>query len=266
MAKPVEWIKNRVRPAACAMRRDALSMLRAALGACLLFAAVLLLLPALAGRLGPEGVARLMNLFITLAFTPVFAALAATCLGAAWDRKTCSVKDAALAVWRNILRVLATGLCAWLLSLALEAVTGLVGSLTGLVSTLLGWIPGVGSVVNAIMAAVLFVAGEACAFAAHVALVSAMAALMLEGLWAMPQAKRALAILWGGRTDAFPALAMLLIAWLVVRAACALIAALAPALIAAVAVSLIDAALLTLATACILAVYLREKDRNSIIH
>ena len=82
----------------------------------------------------------------------------------------------------------------------------------------------------------------------------------------MPQAKRALAILWGGRTDAFPALAALLIAWLVVRAACALVAALAPALIAAVAVSLIDAALLTLATACILAVYLREKERNSIIH
>jgi len=260
--KRFNHIKNRVVPAARALARDAKALLLAARSVPALLAPILLLLPAAAGRLGPEWLSRLANMAAALLLTPLFAAMAAVMFSSAWERRPCPLKRAAGAVRGKILRVLATGLCVWAGSLALDLVTGLIGSLAGLLNTLTGWIPGVGAVVGALGSALLWLAMLAQEFIAHTALVCGMAALMAEGLWALPQARRALVILWGGRTDSLPSLGALFAAWIAARAAAALIGALAGGPVAAIAACVIDACLTAVSAAAVMAVYLRERDRQ----
>ena len=254
--------KTRLTAGARALGRDTGALIAAAPLTLALYAAALLLPPELATRLGPEWLARLGNLFGTLALTPLFAALAAPTLAAAWRRLPCPVSEAVGAVWGKILRVLVTGLCAWALTLALDLLTGLVGSIAGLLTTLTDWIPGVGAAVGFVAGALVWLALLLQAFIGHVALVYAMAALMIDNPWALPQARRALAILWGGRTDSLPELGLLFVLWAAVRAVMALIEALTGGVIAGLCLALIETGLIALSTAAILAIYLRERDRQ----
>ena len=254
--------KTRLTAGARALGRDTGALIAAAPLTLALYAAALLLPPELATRLGPTWLSRLGNLFGTLALTPLFAALAAPTLAAAWRRRPCPVSEAVGAIWSRILRVLATGLCAWALTLALDLLTGLVGSIAGLLTTLTDWIPGVGAAVGFVAGALVWLALLLQAFIGHVALVYAMAALMIDNLWALPQARRALAILWGGRTDSLPELGLLFVLWAAVRAVMALITALTGGVIAGLCLALIETGLIALSTAAILAIYLRERDRQ----
>ena len=172
------------------------------------------------------------------------------------------MSEAVGAVWGKILRVLVTGLCAWALTLVLDLVTGLVGSVAGLLNTLTDWIPGVGAAVGFVAGALVWLALLLQEFIGHIALVYAMAALMIDNLWALPQARRALAILWGGRTDSLPELGLLFVLWAAVRAVMALIEALTGGVIAGLCLALIETGLIALSTAAILAIYLRERDRQ----
>ncbi|MBR3505237.1 MAG: hypothetical protein IKO07_13490 [Clostridia bacterium] len=255
-------LKNRLAAAARVLRQDAGALIAAAPLPLSLYAAALLLPPELAMRLGPEWLSRLGDLFGTLALTPLFAALAATALAAAWRKRPCPPGEPVKAVWRGILRALATGVCAWALTLALDLVIGLVGSICGLLNTLTDWIPGVGAAVGLFTGALTWLALLAQEYAGLVLLVYAMAALMVDGLWALPQAKRALAVLWGGRTDSLPALGLLFGAWIAARALMALAGALAGGPAAGVCLALAQTALTALSAAAILAVYLRERDRQ----
>lgn len=256
-------LKGRWRAAARALGRDAGSLIAAAPLPLGLSACALLLLPRLVTAFGPEWLSRLADLLGTLALEPLFAALAAVLFAAAWRKQRCGLPEAGRAAWEKILRVLATGVCAWALSLALDLLTGLVGSVAELLNTLTDWIPGVGAVVGALTGALVWLALLAQAFIAHVLLVCAMAALMVDGLWALPQAKRALAILWGGRTDSLPALGLLFGLWIAAMALAALALALAGGAVSGVIAALIEASLRAASTAAVMAVYLKERDRQS---
>ena len=258
----ISAFKNRLTAGARVLGRDAGALIAAAALPLALYAAALLLPPALATRLGPEWLARLGNLLGTLAFTPVFAALATPTLSAAWRRQPCPVGGALRATGSRILRVLATGVCAWAVTLALDLVTGLVGSVAGLLNTLTDWIPGVGPVVGALTGALMWLALLAQAFIGHVVLVCAMAALTVDNRWALPQAKRALAILWGGRTDSLPELTLLFAAWAAVKALTALVGALSGGAAAGILIAIIETGLTALSTAAVMAIYLRERDRQ----
>ena len=218
----ISAFKNRLTAGARVLGRDAGALIAAAVLPLALYAAALLLPPALATRLGPEWLARLGNLLGTLAFTPVFAALATPTLSAAWRRQPCPVSGALRATGSRILRVLATGVCAWAVTLALLAQ----------------------------------------AFIGHVVLVCAMAALTVDNRWALPQAKRALAILWGGRTDSLPELTLLFAAWAAVKALTALVGALSGGAAAGILIAIIETGLTALSTAAVMAIYLRERDRQ----
>ena len=255
-------LKGRLTTAARSLGRDTGSLAAAAPLPLALYAAALVLPAALAMRLGPEWLSRLGDLFGTLALTPLFAALAAFTLAAAWRRQPCPPGEAVKAVWSRILRALATGVCAWALSMALDLITGLVRSICGLLDTLTDWIPGVGAAVGFLTGALVWLVVQAQAFIGLVILVYAMAALTVDGLWALPQAKRALAILWGGRTDSLPELALLFGLWAAVKALMALVGSLTGGAVAGACLALVEAGLTTLCTTALMAIYLRERDRQ----
>ena len=260
--KRINWLKNCIQNEGRVLSRDTGSLLAAAWKALGLFAAALLL-PQLGLRLGPAWLARLSDLVGTLALTPVFVALALTVLAAAWRRQRCAPAEAVKGLREKLWRVLATGLCVWAGSLALNLPVNLIRWATGLLTTLTGWIPGVGAVVGALSAALVWLTLQTQAFIAHVALVYGLVALVLDGLWALPQAKRALTLLWGGRTDSLPGLALLFILWIAVRALCALLGALMGGAAAALLTALLETCLIALSTAATAAICLRERDRQS---
>ena len=255
-------LRHRLTAGGRALGRDTGSLIAAAAPLLALYAAALLLPPELAKRLAPEGPARLGNLLGALALTPLFTALAAPTLAAAWRKRTYPLGEAVRAAGGKILRALATGVCAWALALALDLVTGLVSSAAGVVGTLTNWIPGVGQAIGLLTGALVWLALLAQAFVGHVILVYGMAALTVDQRWALPQAKRALAILWGGRTDALPELGLLFVVWVMVRGLMALIAALSSGPAAGILAALMETGLTALSTAAVMAIYLRERDRQ----
>ena len=255
-------LKHRLAAGGRAFGRDAGSLIAAAAPLLALYAAALLLPPELARRLAPEWLARLGNLFGALALTPLFTALAAPTLAAAWRKRAYPLGGAIRAAGGKLLRVLATGVCAWALTLALDLVTGLVSSVAGLVGTLTDWIPGVGAAVGLLTGALVWLALLAQAFVGHVVLVYGMAALTVDDRWALPQAKRALALLWGGRTDALPELGLLLAVWVAVRALMALVGMLPGGAIPQIGLAVMETGLTALSTAAVMAIYLRERDRQ----
>ena len=85
---------------------------------------------------------------------------------------------------------------------------------------------------------------------------------VMDGLWALPQAKRALALLWGGRTDALPELGLLLAVWVAVRALMALVGMLPGGAIPQIGLAVMETGLTALSTAAVMAIYLRERDRQ----
>ncbi len=255
-------LKSRIGAGARVLGRDTGSLLAAAPLTLALYAGVLLLPPQLAMAFGTDLLYRLSDLLLTLALRPLFAALTAVTLAAAWRRHPRGPALAARAVGGQILRVLATGICAWALSLALDLFTGLVGAIAGLLNTLTDWIPGVGAVIGWVLGALVWLATQAQLFLALVLLVYGMAALTVDGLWALPQAKRALASLWGGRTDSLPALIALFVLWAAAHVPAALVNMTAGGTAALVVSGLTYVVITAVCVSAIMAIYLRERDRQ----
>lgn len=228
--------------------------------------AVLMLLPRLGWAWGTAGgwesgaqMAKFFSLLSGALLDPLFLAGCAYSLAARWEHRPFDLSSAFIAVKVRIGRVLLTGVVVWAVMMGLDMLLDLVRLLLQATQSLLGWIPLAGVVVSGVVTILLLLIANSLSFLGEAALICALLALLGDGLWGAAQTKQALRILWGGRTDVWPAMTTLFLLWLVggaVMSACALLPW------GAYATGAIEALRLLLLAGGMASVYLTERDRQ----
>lgn len=252
---------NRLMSAAAPLARDVRSLLPASISAAALMLASLLVMNGLMNLTGPKA-SRLIDLVNTALVAPLSTALLCHRLHAVWNRQTISLPADFAAVKSRIWRTLGCALCIWALGTFLDLFVRLFSVLLGLIATLTGWIPGVGYTVGAIAA--LLSEGLALAFELFLLFftVTAFSLLLGRGLWGEALARETLKLLWGGRTDTFPAFALLLMGRIAVLLVSRILLAIPMGFAAAALSLLVQTAYSVLCVTAIAALCQKEHDRQ----